>query len=228
MTNQFIYVDHNNQRIPIKYCGVLPYSAHNSEIYFLLGKEISVKGWLASNKWSDFGGAPQLNDKKKIKKDSDSKQIIQQDSKQIIQLSIEDLINASAREGYEESMGFLGSLNDMINLIKNRGKTLLIKSHQAFICLLPIEFDIKLPVHFKNNFDYLNRCAVEHPQLKYKYIPTCEGYLEKSEVKWLSYDQLISDLSISIDLYRESFIKSIKHILMTESEFLSNQITKIK
>ena len=62
--------------------GILPIAFHNNKIYILCAREQKVDGWDGSRLYSDFGGG--------IEKD-------------------EGFIDCAVREGYEESMGIIGS-----------------------------------------------------------------------------------------------------------------------
>ena len=86
------------------YVGVLPYTYDiNNNLLFLLGRERYVEGWKDSHLWSGFGG-------KLEKKDI-------------------SIIEGAAREAYEESMGILGTVEQIVNNIYRDYNLLIIENH---------------------------------------------------------------------------------------------------
>lgn len=72
--------------------GLLPTAIHNNKLYFLFGKENKYED--TSPGWADFGGGTDNN---------------------------ETLLETSIREGTEELTGFIGSSNDIKQMIKKSG-----------------------------------------------------------------------------------------------------------
>lgn len=173
------------------YTGILPYAKdkNTNRIYFLLGREAIVPGWSESGKFSDFGGIP--HDKEEAK--------------------------ASAiRECFEETMGILGCEKALLNQINTDGKWHDIKENNALICLLSIDYDINIPTYYGRIYNYFTKCAMNHPKWKgHKYLPSCpEGYLEKIELRWFSWDDIcecLTDTDKGI-LLRSAFLKSMGSI----------------
>lgn len=212
-------LEDQNESVILKYCGIIPYAVYDSSIYLLLGKEIEILGWESSNKWSDFGGSPDENDYN----DSKTSQVTD-----TILLSLDEMISASSREAYEETMGFIGTQAEIIEKIKKKGRILILNDSGAFICLLPIEYDINMPHYFNACYSYFTRCTMEHPHLQYKYVLSCpKGYMEKCEMRWVSLSEIKNVISVykkddaSEQIYRKSFLKSISTIIdMNLTEFM--------
>jgi hypothetical protein len=72
--------------------GILPTTIHNNKLYFLFGKENKYED--SASGFSDFGGG------------TDNK---------------ETFLQTAIREGTEELTGFLGSTNDLRNMLKKYG-----------------------------------------------------------------------------------------------------------
>lgn len=183
----------------IKYCGVLPFAREptSGKLMFLLGREVDIKDWHDSNKWSDFGGKPleeELLVYEKYGMDHGLK-------------------DAAIRECYEETMGMLGCIDylrtrqlERTCIVNDDGKTI------ALIYTMPIMYDERLPTYYNRVYNYFKKCAKDHPELKgFKYIPSCpEGYMEKTELKWFTIDDII-DIK-KVDLFRPSFLNSFVQI----------------
>ena len=99
-------------------------------------------------------------------------------------------VEAAARECYEETMGLLGSLQDIIHLIQRSGKFVIPTTQglegTAAEYLVRIKWESDLPKRFENVYSYFLKCAEPHPyKIGYDYIPTCpDGYLEKTRLRW--------------------------------------------
>jgi 8-oxo-dGTP pyrophosphatase MutT (NUDIX family) len=132
----------------MSYGGVLPYAEHKGQLWLLLGKELRIANWSGSEKWSPFGGGVDPG---------------------------ESLETAAVREGYEESMGLLGSQASM----RRRGQRW---PHQGGLTLLlPLQYDRRLPQYFRQFFNYAKRCRGQ----------TCpEGWYEKTHIKWVPLDRV--------------------------------------
>jgi hypothetical protein len=159
------------------FAGVLPYSIRPrdesplfGEIVFLLGREHENQGWSGSLRWSDFGGKPDPRYDATI-------------------------LDAASREAYEESMGLLGSQEDIKNAIATNGT--LIKSDDGKVCsyLLPIAYDETLPKRYSDVYRSMLRCAVPHARKKgHIHVPGCasgEGLFEKTAVAWVEAKKLL-------------------------------------
>lgn len=153
-----------------EYAGVLPYaivppSVALSGFVFLLGREHPEQGWSGSNTWADFGGAPDVNELPDV---------------------------AGAREMWEETMGLLGTQQDLLFRIRMSSQPVTFGPSGGVMWLLPVAFDAQLPTRFANVVDYLSQCTRPHPRKQgFKYLPTCpDGWLEKTALMWISARRL--------------------------------------
>ncbi|AYV84158.1 MAG: peptide-methionine (R)-S-oxide reductase [Hyperionvirus sp.] len=180
---------------PRGYCGILPYAFHGGVLRFLLGREATKKNWPPSNKWCDFGGKPEY--------------ICVNESK-----VRESHLQTATRECWQELMGILGCVSSLESQVEKKGSKVDIKETNSVTYLLPIDYDPQLPIYFNRIYNYLIRCTRVHPELEgVIYIPTCpEGYIEKTEMKWITYDEIISQIE-STEVYRLSFLKTFKKMI---------------
>ena len=165
--------------------GVLPIAIKNNKVYFLFGKENKYND---TPGWADFGGGVESN---------------------------ENILDSAVREGWEESTGFLGSLQEIKKkIIKNNKMSLDIPNYKTF--LLPIIYDEKM-------IDYFNKCqnciqsSLSKEMIEKTYI------FEKQEIKWFSIDELEK----KIKLFRPFYQEIIKIILGNKLLF-KNIFNKIK
>jgi hypothetical protein len=100
------------------------------------------------NNWSDFGGSSEIN---------------------------EPIFETAIREGYEELNGFIGSKNELNNLVKNNLISIYDTDRyttHAFYVNSP--YLLTLPYYFNNNCKYIDENV--------DYIKK-DGIFEKSEIK---------------------------------------------
>ena len=106
--------------------GILPVAYHKGKIKFLFSRE-ALHGDEEPGKWSDFGGGKEGR---------------------------ETPYQTAVREGWEESSGFLGSKQDIRNLIRKHKLARIVYSKYT-IYIVEIPFDTNLPrefsAHFKKN-----------------------------------------------------------------------------
>lgn len=156
--------------------GILPVALYKDKFYFLFSREYNKSDRRDSGMWSDFGGSSEPN---------------------------ESIIDTSIREGWEESVGFLGNKSQVGKLVYNNTiKTITKNNHTTYIIL--IDYDKNLPNMFNNNFSYLE-----------KNIPSviCKnGFYEKDKLKWIEY----SNIKKNMDIFRPYYKELVKVIL---SEF---------
>lgn len=161
----------------IRYTGVQPIAWDvetpnidgRDRLKFLLGREHPEIGWEDSNKWSDFGGRPHPMD---------------------------NLLDNAAREAWEESMGLLGSMEEIREAVKKSGKIVRIYAapnvQTGVVFLMPIPYQPDLPHLFARVYDYFKRCTVKSER-GFDYIPSClEGFYEKTEIQWFTARQLFN------------------------------------
>ena len=104
--------------------GILPYTIHEGEIYFLLSRESIDYKWKESGLWSDFGGKKEKTETYK---------------------------DAAIREGYEESNGILGDEKYIENLIDNHCIFHLTKNkHRVYVVY--IKYDKHIPRKYRRKY----------------------------------------------------------------------------
>jgi len=141
--------------------GLLPTAIHNNKLYFLFGKENKYED--TSPGWADFGGGTDNN---------------------------ETLLETSIREGTEELTGFIGSSNDIKQMINKSGtynvdyvnpnkKFWIYRTH-----ILPYKYEPLLPYYYNNNQRFLQK------KLDPKVIKSYRIF-EKEEIRWVCIDDLL-------------------------------------
>jgi hypothetical protein len=178
-----IYTNKGIEPVPssVIHAGIIPYTFSNNQMLFLLGKEHYETDWRSALKYGPFGGSPERYDK-----------------------SAQD---AAAREGYEESMGFLGKKNEIYERIINTNKVY--RSKKAIIYPIQIYYEPLLPKRFEDVYGYLNKC-MRYTKTKKPYIPSCpNGYLEKISVDYFTVDRIIKENSSMRTEWYEFFLQVI-------------------
>lgn len=156
------------------HAGVLPWARTPNGPVFLLGRE-------RSGKWCSFGGRPEEN---------------------------ETIIQTAVREAWEESMGFLGTKDE---IEANINKYLFYLSEEATVFGLEIPYDERLPSLYQAAFECTKNMTSKYimfynqktksnvrtretktGKTKTYRVPvdTAEGFLEKTEVRWFTLDQI--------------------------------------
>lgn len=108
-----------------------------------------------NSQWSDFGGRPNNN---------------------------ESPYETACREGYEELDGFLGTKQDIENLVKSRFIHKINNNNNYDSFLFQIEYDKKLPFYFNNHHKFIEN--------KTENICGRDGLYEKKEIKWFTISEL--------------------------------------
>lgn len=141
------------QPMQYRYLGVLPYAyTPDDKLVFLLGQESSEHTHDAYL-WGAFGGGPEKED-----------------------LS---LYHGAARECYEESMGFIGTQEEILESILKAAQ--IYADATAVIFPMRIAYDTKLPEVYHRVYDYAKKC-----------IKSCPiGWLEKMEIGWWQPQEII-------------------------------------
>jgi hypothetical protein len=141
--------------------GLLPTAIYNNKLYFLFGKENKYED--TSPGWADFGGGTDNN---------------------------ETLLETSIREGTEELTGFIGSSNDIKQMINKSGTYNVdyVNPNKKFgtyrTHILPYKYEPLLPYYYNNNQRFLQK----------KLDPTViKSYriFEKEEIRWVCIDDLL-------------------------------------
>jgi len=133
--------------------GILPVSIYKNKLYFLFGKENKFED--SAPGWADFGGG--------------------QDNQ-------ESFLEIAIREGTEETTGFLGSYDDIRNMLKKHG-TFTIDVEQYRTHIFPMEYDEKLTYYYNNNQRFLQKKLPDNVIKNTKIF-------EKSEIKWIPASSL--------------------------------------
>jgi|TARA_B110000967_G_C18865249_1_gene552332 8-oxo-dGTP pyrophosphatase MutT (NUDIX family) len=95
----------------------------------------------------------------------------------------ESYLDTALREGSEEINGILGSAEQLRKQVKkNKISTVKFKTYTTYIYMM--DYDDKLPFYYKNNYEFFSRYL---PHIKHK---KDNGLLEKSKIKWFTFDEL--------------------------------------
>jgi len=134
--------------------GILPTSIHHGKLYFLFGKE---NKYADTPGFSDIGGGQDGN---------------------------ETFLQCAIREGTEELTGFLGSTDELSNLLKRYGTyNIDFNDNKYRMHIFPMKYDHALPHYFNNNSQFLQK------KLDPKIIKESKIF-EKSEIRWICIDDL--------------------------------------
>jgi hypothetical protein len=163
----------------IKYISIIIYTILDDNVLFLVGKEYNNK----QNKtdiglWSDFYGT------------------IEND---------ESIYEATTRILFEKTMNMIIKQNEFKNLVINNKLNYKIKKDRI-IFLYKIEYDRHkfLPENFNNVFEYMNLCRNLNSTNNWV-IESCPfDYFDKSELKWVNYDFIKTNIKI----FKQLFINS--------------------
>ena len=176
---------------PLKCAGVLPYAYHpeTKQLLIMLGQEDKSPGWVDSEKWSDFVGAPNKGE-----------------------LSHEEI---AAREWWEETMGIHGTKDIYLEMIRLRGIKVM-PAPDVAIYLVQVPYSPDVVATYNNMYTHLTKCKVDHPLWKgARYLSTCpEGYAEKPRLGWFLYSSVASGEATA---YRVSFWASITSAPMVKA-----------
>ena len=120
-------------------------------------------------KWSDFGGKRMNN---------------------------ESNFELAIREGYEELNGFLGSKNQLKNLVKNNLVVEIEKMDKSYhTYLFTIPYERNLPMYFNNLHKFI--------ETNLPLSIDKNGLFEKSQIKWFTLKELQSDKYVFRSFYKE-------------------------
>ena len=108
----------------------------------------------------------------------------------------------AVREGWEESAGFLGTKQDIRNLIKHH-KVGRVHYNKYTTYLVQIPYDAHLPKKFSAHFKRNKR---ENPDVVYNK----NGLFEKDKLMWLSFDKLREKMHQFRPFYRGVVCQIIK------------------
>ena len=145
--------------------GILPVAFHNNKLYLLFSREFEKRN--GKEDWRDFGGTPENN---------------------------ETTMETAIREGWEESMGFLGSKKDIKNLINNKLVDI-VSNNKYTIYIVLVPYNDKLPKKFEQHFMEMynkNRSRIAK-----------NGLYEKDKLKWISLDNLPKKYYMFLPWYKK-------------------------
>ena len=128
----------------------------------------------------------------------------------------ESALDTALREGCEELNGFFGCEGDIKRLIKENLVTSL--NHERYTTFLfEIDYDENLPVYFNNNYKFLKSHVnnlVRH---------TTNGLFEKSNIKWMTFD----DLRKERDTFR-SYYRNVVDVILENEDDITSKLSQNK
>lgn len=158
------------------YAGILPYFIDDEGVVWLLLGQERKSEWPDSLKWGGFGGLVEEN---------------------------ETFIDAAAREGYEESMGILGDVQQLRSYLSENMAYPMRSRHVRHYLIRLSEKDQSLPDHFDRMYRYAQWSA----KISGQELPGLnKGAWEKCRIAWIPLDaarQMPKEM-------RPSFLKDIK------------------
>ena len=124
----------------------------------------------------------------------------------------ESSFDTALREGSEEINGFLGSAEQLRKEVKkHKIHTVQFKTYTTYIYLM--DYDAKLPFYYRNNYEFFSRYL---PHVKHK---KDNGLLEKSKIRWFSYDELKKEKKNF-----RSFYQNIVDLILKRQDEITNKI----
>ena len=138
--------------------GILPTTIYKNKLYFLFGRENKYED--SAPGFSDFGGGTDNN---------------------------ESYMETALREASEELTGFLGSKNDIKDLLKNGTYNIDYSSngHNTYrMHIFPMIYNPFLELYYNNNQKFLQKNLS-------KEIITSTKIFEKAEIRWVCVDDIV-------------------------------------
>jgi len=167
---------------------ILPVTIIGNKIYFLFGKERDID---ENPGWSDFGGGTEKG---------------------------ETFLNTAIREGSEELTGFLGSENQIKDLLNKYGTFNIdfnSQGHTTYrVHIFPMTYDKMLVYYYNNNQNFLQK------RLDPKLIKESKIF-EKSQIKWFSFDEIKQNQN----KFR-SFYQNIVKLILNDKESINKFVKK--
>ncbi|BCU03093.1 hypothetical protein [Pandoravirus japonicus] len=176
------------------YAGVLPWARRprsgrgrggdgpsGRDVVVLLGQERYEPGWRDSGRWSDFGGG--------VERAADR-----------------DEVAAAAREAYEETMGMLGSRDEIEAALRSAaaaGRLVEARSPKgAVVFLWEVPYDAALPTQFARVYAYAREAAAAATGPRAwradEAFAAPKGYYEKTNVAWVPVPALIEAVEAAL------------------------------
>ena len=128
----------------------------------------------------------------------------------------ETTLDTAIREGGEEINGFLGTGEKLRTRVKeNKIATISYKTYSTYI--FKLDYDVKLPSYYKNNYEFFSRYL---PHVKHK---KDNGLLEKAKIRWFSF----KDLKRERKNFR-SFYQNIVDLIIKQEKEITGKMKKKK
>ena len=113
------------------------------------------------------------------------------------------IYHTAARECYEESMGFLGSQDEIYKILKVTN-TAYTEPNSAITFLMEVKYDANLPRLYHNVYQYTTSSSL---------LPSVNaqstGYYEKDEIGWFTRSDILRSKSIMRPTFYNFFTKSV-------------------
>jgi len=172
--------------------GLIPYTWSLGVLHILLGKNLTEKHWNSSGKWSDFGGT--IEEKDYLATGG----AIATEWTELF--SKDDYRRTAAREGSEESIGFLGSFEEISLKLANI-QPLEVDEENPTSYEYPFYLDPNQSYHWPPIFSKVyahNLSLTKSTFLRTRISPIGpEGYFEKVEIKWFTLNEIYSEKEIN-------------------------------
>lgn len=154
--------------------GILPLAKHKGKLYFLFSRETKDKNYKDSGLWSDFGGSSEKG---------------------------ENFFDTAIREGWEESMGIMGSKKDIKYILNNHTiGTVEIDGYKTYIILM--KYNKKIIDIFENSYNKIKKENIEKIGKN--------GLYEKDKIKWIEIKNLKKNIKIFRPFYKRIIYKLIR------------------
>ena len=153
--------------------GILPLASYKGKLYFLFSRETKDIDYKDSGLWSDFGGGSNKG---------------------------ENFFDTAVREGWEESMGIMGTQKDIKYILNNYTiDTIEINGYKTYLVMMQYNKDII------KRFDDSYKKAVKDNRDKIGK----DGLYEKDKIKWIG----VGDLRKNIKMFRPFYKKFVYELI---------------
>lgn len=169
-----------HEKMYCKGSGILPYAKHEGKLYFLLGQEDSWEPeWSERDLWCEFAGKIERGESPYI---------------------------CGIREGYEETMGIFGSIEELKMKLNPRDVIII---NKCGYLPLKIEFDQNLPILFERFRNYSLEYLNKHSNHNKRRI-LMSGRYEKKAIAWFDTNEM--DKTILRRHMKHNWVRLIKLI----------------
>ena len=154
--------------------GILPLASYKGKLYFLFSRESKNIKYKDSGLWSDFGGGADKG---------------------------EGFFETAVREGWEESMGIMGTKEKIKNILNNYTvETIEINGYKTYIIMMEYNREIV------NLFDKQYKKALKEDSDKIGK----NGLYEKDKIRWIELNDLRKNIKIFRPFYKKIIYELIK------------------